>query len=255
MHFSGPIYDHKNWERKMKFKVFDRLKQFGPLLILFAGALVGAILFRDLVTFETLKQNRQILVEFRDAHFGLMIVGFLSFYVLIVSFSLPGASVTSITGGFLFGLPVGTVLNVSAASTGAIVIFGAARAGFGKLVTKKIDRFGGSMAVFKEKLLENEISVLLMLRLLPIIPFFAVNIMAALIGVKFKNFVLTTVLGIIPGALVFTWIGVGIGNVFDQSGKPDISLIWSPHVLGPLVGLALLVGAPAFIRIFRPKEL
>ena len=110
------------------------------------------------------------------------------------------------------------------------------------------------MDVFTEKLLENEISVLLMLRLSPIIPLFAVNIMAALIGVKFKNFVLTTVLGIIPGALVFTWIGVGIGDAFDQSGKPDVSLIWSPHVLGPLVGLALLVGAPAFIRIFSPKE-
>ena len=238
----------------MKSEVFYRAKQFGPLLILFVGALLGATLLRDFLTFETLQRNRQILVEFRDAHFGLMVVGFLSLYVLIVSFSLPGASVTSITGGFLFGLPFGALLNVSAASIGAIVIFGAVRAGFGKLVTKKIDQFGGRTAVFKEKLLENEISVLLMLRLLPIIPFFALNIMAPLVGVKLKNFVLTTVLGIIPGALVFTWIGVGIGDAFDQSGKPDVSLIWSPHVLGPLVGLALLVGAPAFIRIFSPKE-
>ena len=93
-----------------------------------------------------------------------------------------------------------------------------------------------------------------MLRLLPIVPFFAVNIIAALVGVRLKNFAFTTILGIIPGAMVFTWIGVGIGDVFDQSATPDISLIWSPQVLGPLVGLALLLGVPALIRIFRPKE-
>ena len=168
--------------------------------------------------------------------------------------ALPGASVTSITGGFLFGLVLGTVLNVLAASIGAIAIFFAVKIGLGKFVTQKIDQFGGRMTVLRERLLENEISVLLMLRLLPIVPFFAVNIIAALVGVRLKNFAFTTILGIIPGALVFTWIGVGIGDVFDQSGAPDLSLIWSPQVLGPLVGLALLLGVPALIRIFRPKE-
>ena len=154
----------------------------------------------------------------------------------------------------MFGLVLGTVLNVLAASIGAIAIFLAVKIGLGKFVTQKIHQFGGRMTVLRERLLENEISVLLMLRLLPIMPFFAVNIIAALVGVRLKNFALTTILGIIPGALVFTWIGVGIGDVFDQSATPDISLIWSPQVLGPLVGLALLLGVPALIRIFRPKE-
>ncbi|MGB2408965.1 MAG: TVP38/TMEM64 family protein, partial [Paracoccaceae bacterium] len=199
-------------------------------------------------------RNRQNLITFRDENFGWTVVGFLSIYILIVSFSLPGASVTSITGGFLFGLVLGTVLNVLAASIGAIAIFLAVKIGLGKFVTQKIDQFGGRMTVLRERLLENEISVLLMLRLLPIVPFFAVNIIAALVGVRLKNFAFTTILGIIPGALVFTWIGVGIGDVFDQSATPDISLIWSPQVLGPLVGLALLLGVPALIRIFRPKE-
>jgi uncharacterized membrane protein YdjX (TVP38/TMEM64 family) len=238
----------------MNFKLFYLAKQFGSLLVLCAGALIGAILLGDFVTFEAVQQNRQTLVTFRDAHFGLMVLGFLSFYVLIVSFSLPGASVTSITGGFLFGLTLGTVLNVIAASIGAIAIFLAVKAGLGKLAVQKIDKLGGRMARLREKLVENEISVLLMLRLLPIIPFFAVNIVSALVGIKLKNFVFTTVLGIIPGALVFTWIGVGIGEVLDQSGTPDLSLIWSPQVLGPLIGLALLVGAPAFFRFFKSKE-
>lgn len=238
----------------MSRKSFYRLKQFGPLLLLIAGALIGAMLLGDYITFETVQRNRQNLITFRDENFGWTVVGFLSVYILIVSFSLPGASVTSITGGFLFGLVLGTVLNVLAASIGAIAIFLAVKIGLGKFVTQKIDQFGGRMTVLRERLLENEISVLLMLRLLPIVPFFAVNIIAALVGVRLKNFAFTTILGIIPGALVFTWIGVGIGDVFDQSATPDISLIWSPQVLGPLVGLALLLGVPALIRIFRPKE-
>ena len=238
----------------MSRKSFYRLKQFGPLLLLIAGALIGAMLLGDYITFETVQRNRQNLITFRDENFGWTVVGFLSIYILIVSFSLPGASVTSITGGFLFGLVLGTVLNVLAASLGAIAIFLAVKIGLGKFVTQKIDQFGGRMTVLRERLLENEISVLLMLRLLPIVPFFAVNIIAALVGVRLKNFAFTTILGIIPGALVFTWIGVGIGDVFDQSATPDISLIWSPQVLGPLVGLALLLGVPALIRIFRPKE-
>ena len=241
-------------DRKMSRKSFHRLKQFGPLLLLIAGALIGAMLLGDYITFETVQRNRQNLITFRDENFGWTVVGFLSIYILIVSFSLPGASVTSITGGFLFGLVLGTVLNVLAASIGAIAIFLAVKIGLGKFVTQKIDQFGGRMTVLRERLLENEISVLLMLRLLPIVPFFAVNIIAALVGVRLKNFAFTTILGIIPGALVFTWIGVGIGDVFDQSATPDISLIWSPQVLGPLVGLALLLGVPALIRIFRPEE-
>ena len=241
-------------DRKMSLKSLNLLKQFGPLLLLIAGALIGAILLEDYITFETVQRNRQNLITFRDENFGWAVVGFLSVYILIVSFSLPGASVTSITGGFLFGLVLGTVLNVLAASIGAIAIFLAVKIGLGKFVTQKIDQFSGRMTVLRERLLENEISVLLMLRLLPIVPFFAVNIIAALVGVRLKNFAFTTILGIIPGALVFTWIGVGIGDVFDQSATPDISLIWSPQVLGPLVGLALLLGVPALIRIFRPKE-
>lgn len=238
----------------MNPKTANRIKQFGPLLVLIAVALTGAVLLRDVVTFETVQKNRDILIEFRDVHFVWMIFGFLSFYILIVSFSLPGASVASITGGFLFGLTLGTVLNVLAASIGALAIFSVVKAGLGKMVTKKIDRFGGQIAVLRKQLKKNELSVLLMLRLLPIVPFFVVNVMSALIDVKLKNFAFSTVFGIIPGALVFTWVGVGIGEVFDQSGTPDLSIIWSLHVLGPMIGLALMAGAPIIFRTFKTKE-
>jgi len=83
------------------------------------------------------------------------------------------------------------------------------------------------------------------------VPFFVANVLPALVGIRFFQFFWTTALGIIPGGLVFTWIGVGIGDVFDRGGTPDLSLIWSPHILGPLLGLAALAALP---MIFKNKE-
>jgi uncharacterized membrane protein YdjX (TVP38/TMEM64 family) len=68
-----------------------------------------------------------------------------------------------------------------------------------------------------------------------------------LVGVRMRNFVVTTVLGIIPGGLVYTWIGVGIGDVFDRGETPDFSIIWSPHIIGPIVGLVILAALPMVI--------
>jgi uncharacterized membrane protein YdjX (TVP38/TMEM64 family) len=89
--------------------------------------------------------------------------------------------------------------------------------------------------------------VLFLLRLVPVVPFFVANVLPALVGVKFRNFVVTTFLGIIPGGLVYTWIGVGIGDVFDRGQTPDFSIIWSPHIIGPILGLAALAVVPMFL--------
>ena len=96
------------------------------------------------------------------------------------------------------------------------------------------------------RLRKNEASVLLSLRLVPIVPFFAVNLLAAISRVGFRNFVLTTSVGILPGAIVFTSIGVGLGSVFDQGAEPDLSVLWSPPLLFPLLGLAALSLVPMF---------
>jgi uncharacterized membrane protein YdjX (TVP38/TMEM64 family) len=103
-------------------------------------------------------------------------------------------------------------------------------------------------------LAENEISVLFLMRLVPAVPFFVANLLPALIGVKFRNFVLTTVLGILPGALIFTWIGVGLGEVFDRGGSPDLSLLWEPQIIGPLLGLSALAGLPILLKALRGKK-
>ncbi len=92
------------------------------------------------------------------------------------------------------------------------------------------------------------------LRLVPVVPFFVANLLPALVGVKFRNFVWTTALGIVPGALVFTSIGVGLGQVFDRGESPDLSLLWEPHVIGPILGLSLLAALPIVIKAIRGKK-
>lgn len=222
------------------------------LIVLVAG--IGAFTLRDYISFDTLRENREALLALRDSHFAAIAAGFVGVYVVIVAFSLPGAAVASVTGGFLFGIGWGTGFNVIAASLGAIAIFQAARMGLGQMLAAKMEASEGTLKRIKGGLAENEISVLFLMRLVPAVPFFVANLLPALVGVKFRNFVLTTVLGIIPGALVFTWIGVGLGEVFDRGGSPDLNLLWEPQIIGPLLGLSALAALPILLKALRGKK-
>lgn len=224
-----------------------------PLALVACGALLGALTLRDFVTFDTLRDNREALLAFRDQNYLGLVLGFLALYVVIVAFSLPGAAVASVTGGFLFGLWAGTLLNVLAATTGAVVIFLAARAGLGAFLSAKIAAGEGRVQRLKAALQETEIEVLLLLRLVPVVPFFVANLLPALVGVRLLPFFWTTALGIIPGALVFTSIGVGLGEVFDRGESPDLSLLWAPQVIGPILGLCALAALPILIKALRGK--
>ncbi len=230
------------------------IKRHLPLIIICGVALIGFFTLRDYLTFDTLRDNRDALLAFRESNYVLMVLAFVTIYFVIVAFSLPGAAVASVTGGFLFGLWAGTVFNVIAATLGATAIFLAARAGLGKTLSAKLDASDGVVGKLKAGLQENEISVLFILRLVPVVPFFIANLVPALVGVKFRNFVATTFLGIMPGAFVFTSIGVGLGEVFDRGEQPDLSLLWAPHVIGPLLGLAALSALPIVIKAFNGSK-
>lgn len=230
------------------------LLRHAPLALILLVAVIGAFTMRDYLSFETLREHREALLALRNTHFAAMIAVFIVIYFTIVTFSLPGAAVASVTGGFLFGMGWGAAANVMAASLGAMVIFQAARMGLGKSLAAKIDASDGTLNRIKRGLNENEVSVLFLMRLVPVVPFFVANLLPAMVGVKFRNFAFTTVLGIIPGALVFTWIGVGLGKVFDRGGTPDLSLLWEPQVIGPLLGLSALAALPILIKAVRGKK-
>ncbi len=214
-------------------------------------AAVGAVALRDRLSFEALAQHRETLLAFRDAHYTAALVVFTAAYAALVAFSLPGALLATLTGGFLFGLFPGVACNVLGATAGAVAVFLAARAGFGADVAARIEAGGGAGARLMAGLRANEWSVLLLMRLVPAVPFFLANLIPAFVGVRADRFAITTFFGIIPGALVFTSIGSGLSKVFAEGGKPDLSLFFAPHVMGPILGLAALSALPIVLKAIR----
>ena len=219
------------------------------VIFLLIIAVFGLIFFNEWISFEALKENRSDISEFRDENFILSIIVFWLFYFLLIVFSLPGAAVASVSGGFLFGLNLGLIINVTAASTGATVLFILVRYGLKSFKYNQSNDFDNNFAVtLKNGLIQNQISIMLILRLVPLVPFFLANILPALVGVRLFNFMWTTVIGIIPGGIVFTWIGVGVGQVFDRNEYPNLELLFSPMILGPILGLAALLLLPIILR-------
>jgi uncharacterized membrane protein YdjX (TVP38/TMEM64 family) len=217
-------------------------------------AVLGAVLLRDQVSLESLARHREALLAYRDAHYPVAVLGFMAAYVAIVGFSLPGATVATLTGGFLFGLFPGVIYNVLSATAGAIAIFLAARLGLGAEVAAGIAARGGAPARLQASLGENQWSVLFLMRLLPAVPFFLANLLPAFAGVRLWPFALTTFLGIMPGTLVLTSVGAGLGEVFAAGAAPDLSVLTSPQVLGPILGLALLAGLPLALRLWQARR-
>lgn len=222
-----------------------------PILILLAAAVIGAFTLRDHLSFTGLAENRERLLAFRDAHYLWAVLGFIAAYVAIVAFSLPGATIATLTGGFLFGVFPGALFNVGAAGLGAVAVFLAARAGFGEAIARRIEAGGGAGARLMAGLRENEWSVLFMMRLIPAVPFFVANLIPAFVGTRLMPFAATTFLGIIPGGVVYTSVGAGLGEVFARGETPDLGIIFAPHVLLPILGLAALSALPMILKRFR----
>lgn len=225
-----------------------------PLILILGVAAIGAVTLRDQLSFAALAENRAALLAFRDANYAGTVLGFMLAYVLIVAFSLPGATVATLTGGFLFGVFPGVLYNVGAATLGAVLIFLAARWGLGERLAARLDAGEGRVRRLREGLRENELSVLFLIRLVPAVPFFVANLLPALVGVRTGRFAFTTFFGIMPGALVYTWVGAGLGSVFARGETPDLGIIFEPQILGPLLALAALAALPMIVKLFRRKE-
>jgi uncharacterized membrane protein YdjX (TVP38/TMEM64 family) len=225
-----------------------------PLLLIVAVALIGAFALRDRLSFEALAANREALIAFRDANFLLTALGFMAAYAAIVAFSLPGATIATLTGGFLFGVFPGTLFNVVAATLGATAIFLAARWGAGERLAARMDAGEGLVRRIKAGIDENQWSMLFLIRLVPAVPFFVANVVPALVGVPLVRYVVSTFFGIIPGALVYTSVGAGLGEVFARGETPDLGVIFEPHILLPLLGLCALAALPVLLKAVRGRK-
>lgn len=216
------------------------------VLVAAGGAVFWA--FGDMLNYAALQQSHVALVTVRDAMPVVTALLFVLLYAGVVALSLPGATVMTLTGGFLFGIWPGAGLNVVAATLGATLLFLAFRFGLGRALAARIDASEGRMARVKQGLDRNQWSMLFFIRLAPVIPFFAANLLPALLDVPLRRFVISTFFGILPAAVVFTSVGAGLGKVLLEEREPDLGIIFEAHVFLPLLGLAVLSLLPVLLR-------
>lgn len=203
------------------------------------------------LSFDTLRDNRQALLAWQADNRVLAAAAFVAGYTFVVAFSLPGAIWMTMAGGFLFGTVEATIYVVVAATLGATAIFLAARYAFSDILREKA---GPAIRKMEAGFREDALSYLLVLRLVPIFPFWLVNLVPAFLGVALRTFVIGTFFGIIPGSVVYTLVGNGLGAVFDAGDRPNLDLIFAPEILAPIIGLAVLSLVPVAYKRYRAKR-
>jgi uncharacterized membrane protein YdjX (TVP38/TMEM64 family) len=202
------------------------------------------------LTFEALRENRALLSQFVAEHAVLASILYVAVYAAAVVASLPGGAVFTVTGGFLFGSIGGTVHVVVAATLGATLLFLIAKIWFGDALRAKAVPFLKKM---EQGFQENAFNYLLVLRLIPLFPFFVVNLVPAFLGVPLRTYVLATFIGIIPGSFVFASVGAGLGSVFDRNGSFSPANVLTPEIVLALVGFAFLAIVPVLYRKLKTR--
>src|SRR5258708_9354122 len=163
-----------------------------------------------------------------------------------------GGATLTMSGGLLLGTIVGTLATLVGATLGAIGVFLAARTAFGGLLRAKA---GSALQRMEEGFRRDAFSYLLVLRLVPLFPFFLVNLVPAFLGVPLRTYVVATFIGIIPATFVFASVGNGLGAVLDAGDQPNIAgLLLNRSILLPILGLAGLALIPAVYRPVKDRQ-
>lgn len=203
----------------------------------------------DYLSLGALRENQAALDDWIGQRFAVALLLFVLAYAALTAMSFPGASFLTIAGGFLFGLWAGTFGVVIGATAGAVALYYAARTVFGDALKSKA---GGFVSRIERGFEEDGLSYMFLLRLLPIFPFWGVNIACGLIGVPIRNYALGTFFGIIPGSFVYVSIGNGIAaGVADSDDLSLLGVLAKPEIILPLVGLVVLALVPIAYKKLR----
>jgi uncharacterized membrane protein YdjX (TVP38/TMEM64 family) len=228
------------------------LKRAIPVVILLALVIAAfASGLHQYLTLDALRDNRVALLDLVARYGVLAAAAYVLGYVGVVALSLPGAVIMTLAGGFLFGVVVGATLTVIGATVGATALFLIARSAIGDVLRQRAGPFVARMA---DGFSKNAFNYLLFLRLVPVFPFWAVNLAPALLGMRLVPFVLATAIGIVPGTVVFSAFGASLGTVFDAGGDIRLKDVLSPTLIAALVGLGLLALLPVILRARRSQQ-
>lgn len=231
------------------------LKRLWPLLLIAAAIaalfLTGA---NEYLSLDALRVNEAVLRQAVADNFLLGLAIFVAVYIAVVTTYIPGASILTLTGGFLFGTWIGAGATVAGATIGALGAYALIRTAIGEPLRRKAEASGGLLKRLIDGFGGNAFSYVLSLRLVPAAPFWLVNAAAGVGSAPVRPYALATLLGIIPGTVIYSGIGAGLGELFRLGETPNLSIIFEPQILWPLVGLAALSFLPAVWKAIRGKR-
>lgn len=218
-------------------------RRWWPLLLLgtVSGAALVLLWTSGGVSFDTVREHGSWLMAQVDGRPLTSGLGLFALYAMVTALSLPLATMLTVVAGYLFGVVVGSLWVIAGATLGSVVVFLAARYALHDQLTR---RAGPWMKRMEKGFQEDAFSYMLVLRLLPIFPFWLVNLVPALMGVRLWVYVLATALGIVPGVVVYAALGNGLGKILAKGQQPDLTVILDPAVILPLFGLAVLALLP-----------
>jgi uncharacterized membrane protein YdjX (TVP38/TMEM64 family) len=248
----GPMSKQADAVARHKFKEACRLpnlKKIAPLIILFIGlGVVFATGADAYFSVTALREHRDALTAFVTERYILAPVLFCAIYAISTALSVPGGALLTVSGGFLFGAVFGVAYSVLGATIGATLLFLAARTAFGDMLRS---RAGSGIDRMREGFQKNALSYLLFLRLVPVFPFFLVNLVPAFLNVRLPVYVIGTFIGIIPGSLVFTLVGSGVDEIFARGEDLSLSSVFSVEMMLGFTGLGLLSLVPVIYKRIR----
>jgi uncharacterized membrane protein YdjX (TVP38/TMEM64 family) len=224
------------------------------LLLLVLGVAFFAFFWLGLdryLSFQALKDNNDLLSQWRDDNYFMAVLSFVGAYGVLSGISVPVGLWMTLAGGFMFGTLAGGFLSLLGATLGAMAIFFAARFTLADVLKKKC---GAAIAKMEVGFKENQLSYMLVLRLVPMFPFWLVNLVPAFLDVSPRTYVTGTLFGMIPGALVYASVGNGLNTVFESGSEPDLGIIFSPNLFIPIMGLAALALIPVIYKKFSKSR-
>ncbi len=224
------------------------LVRLWPVYVVLAG--LGLALsqgWHEYLTLESFSRNIGWLDDQVAANFALVFAAYVLIYAAATAFMVP-ASFLTIAGGVLFGLALGTLGTVFAATAGASALFIAAKTSLGETLRSIA---GTAVDKMQKGFNEDAISYMFALRLIPAFPFAVVNIAPALLGAKFRDYLVTTFFGIIPGTLAYTWIGVAVGDTIRAGDNVNIGT-FAANFVPAFIALGVVALIPvAYKRVFK----
>jgi uncharacterized membrane protein YdjX (TVP38/TMEM64 family) len=219
----------------------ELLKRYAPLIALVAVA--AAILLSGVAGYlrlDALQANEAALRDFVAERRLVAVAIFILVYAVATAISIPGGLVLTLAGGFLFGTWLGGAATVIGATIGALAVFYAVRTSFGESLRRRAEASGGRLKSIIDGVAAGAFGYILTLRLIPVMPFWFVNVAAGLAHAPTGAYALATLVGIVPATFIYSGIGAGIGELVARGETPDLQAVLAPEILLPLIALGML---------------